>query len=136
MHLVALMVLFDADGLLLLQHRTDDAPFFPGYWGLFGGALEAEETPLQAVTRESWEELCYRPQQPSFILEQDFQVGELACRKYLYAELYTGDRADLQLREGQGWGWFNEAQISQLLMTDHDRTALAALRDQMLRTNP
>jgi 8-oxo-dGTP pyrophosphatase MutT (NUDIX family) len=53
---VALIVL--EDGRYLLQLR-DQKPgiFFPGHWGLFGGAVESGETPEQAVRREIKEEL-------------------------------------------------------------------------------
>ena len=30
-------------GRVLLQHRTNDAPAYPGYWGMFGGGGEAQD---------------------------------------------------------------------------------------------
>ena len=53
---VALVVL--EDGRYLLQLR-DDIPgiFFPGHWGLFGGAMEPGEPPEAALRRELREEL-------------------------------------------------------------------------------
>lgn len=53
---VALVVL--DDGRYLLQLR-DQKPgiFYPGHWGLFGGATEPGETPEVAVRRELQEEL-------------------------------------------------------------------------------
>lgn len=45
-------------GEYLLQRR-DDKPeiFYPGHWGLFGGALDPDETPVAALCRELAEEL-------------------------------------------------------------------------------
>lgn len=40
-----------------LQLRDQGAPTHPGCISFFGGGLEGEETPLQAVTRETKEEL-------------------------------------------------------------------------------
>ena len=53
---VALIVL--EDGRYLMQHR-DQKPgiFYPGHWGLFGGAIDADETPEIALRRELEEEL-------------------------------------------------------------------------------
>src|SRR4051812_3635422 len=46
------------DGRYLVQHR-DDKPeiWFPGHWGLFGGAVEPDESPEEALRRELSEEL-------------------------------------------------------------------------------
>jgi len=42
-----------------LQRRTTDAPTSPGKLSLFGGGLEGDETPEEALVREIAEELQY-----------------------------------------------------------------------------
>lgn len=128
-HRVALIVLYDDQRHVLLQHRSDDAPFFPGYWAFFGGGFEQGETSLDAVIRETGEELCYSLAAPQFVMEQPFSVNGLDCRMYLFVERYYGDKNKLQLCEGQGWGWFAAGETEQLLMTEHDRRALQAAWD-------
>ena len=44
-------VIFDGDGKVLLEHRSDN-----GFWGLPGGAVEVGESVEQAVKREVMEE--------------------------------------------------------------------------------
>ena len=61
---VAVLILYDGDGRILLQHRTEDAPTFPDCWAFFGGGLEEGETPEQAVEREIIEELAYKLRSP------------------------------------------------------------------------
>ncbi|MDP2708681.1 MAG: NUDIX domain-containing protein [bacterium] len=56
---VALIILFDQDKKILLQHRAEDAKRLPGYWGFFGGGIDQGETPEQAVRRETMEVLKY-----------------------------------------------------------------------------
>ncbi len=129
MHRVALIALYDDQHNVLLQHRTDDAPFFPGYWAFFGGGCEKDETPLDAVIRETAEELCYRLRSPQLVLKQPFSANGLDCRMYLYIERYYGDKNELQLCEGQGWGWFGSEETAKLLMTEHDRKALQVARE-------
>jgi len=50
------------DGRYLLQLR-DQKPniWYPGHWGLFGGAVDAGETPEEALCRELTEEIDYTP---------------------------------------------------------------------------
>ena len=46
------------DSHFLLQHRDRDPTiFYPDHWGLFGGSIDAGETPEQGLLRELEEEL-------------------------------------------------------------------------------
>lgn len=58
----AAAIIFTADGRYLMQLR-DDKPGLraPGHWGLFGGGVEAGETPREALVRELEEELEFTP---------------------------------------------------------------------------
>ena len=49
---VALALLVDRTGALLMQHRDGNATVSPHQWGLPGGRVEPGETPLTAVRRE------------------------------------------------------------------------------------
>lgn len=61
---VALAVL-ERDGAWLLQLRDDlESILYPGHWGLFGGHLDADETPSEAVHRELLEEINWKPAFP------------------------------------------------------------------------
>ncbi len=52
----AVVVLVLPSGEVVLQRRTDDAPYAPGMLGMFGGAVEDGESPDEAVRREIREE--------------------------------------------------------------------------------
>lgn len=58
----ASLMLLDEHGRYLMQLR-DDIPgiLYPGHWGLFGGAIEAGETPEAAMRRELQEEIGLVP---------------------------------------------------------------------------
>ena len=59
------LAMLHREGRWLLQLRDDvDTIIYPGHWGLFGGHLEAGETPMEAVMRELNEEICWTPQSP------------------------------------------------------------------------
>ncbi|WP_235736143.1 NUDIX domain-containing protein [Nocardioides alcanivorans] len=53
---VALYLLVDRHGRVLLQERDSEAPRYADQWSVPGGGIEAGESPLQAVHRELTEE--------------------------------------------------------------------------------
>jgi 8-oxo-dGTP diphosphatase len=53
---VALVLLVDPSGAVLLQHRDEDVAASPNQWSLPGGRVEPGETPEQAARRELLEE--------------------------------------------------------------------------------
>ncbi|MET8834944.1 NUDIX domain-containing protein [Micromonospora sp. NPDC004540] len=53
---IALVLLVDPSGAILLQHRDEHAPVSPNQWGLPGGHIEPGETPEEAARRELLEE--------------------------------------------------------------------------------
>ncbi|MCA2218419.1 NUDIX domain-containing protein [Jidongwangia harbinensis] len=53
---VALVLLVDSSGAVLLQHRDDRTSVSPNQWSLPGGHVEPGETPEQAAHRELLEE--------------------------------------------------------------------------------
>lgn len=53
---IALVLLVDPSGAVLLQHRDEHAAASPNKWSLPGGHLEPGETPQEAARRELLEE--------------------------------------------------------------------------------
>ncbi len=131
---VALILLYDKAGRVLLQHRTEDAPVLPGYWAFFGGRLKSTETALEAMHREAGEELDYTPRFPRLLLEHKFREGGSHGCLYVFCEFYGGIPSALKLREGQGWGWFNAQETLSLKMAQRDRAILTVLWEEIQGT--
>jgi len=121
---VTAIVLYDSQQRILLQHRTEDAPFYPGYWAFFGGRLEPGETAEQAIRRETIEELNYHLESPVLLKDYIFQRYDIRFKLYVFIEHYAKDKSELTLGEGQGWGWFSASDLVNLKTVPHDRNII------------
>lgn len=69
---VAAIIVID-DGRYLVQLRDDKAGiFYPNHYGLFGGAVEPGEDPVDALRRELHEELDLKPTSIRYFTRLDF----------------------------------------------------------------
>ncbi len=124
--LAAVIVLYDDNGRALLQQRTDDAKKLPGYWAFFGGGIEKEESPKDAVVRESYEELRVSLVSPKLVLEREFNIKDE--QGYMYVFVHPIENKNLiELHEGQGLGWFFFHEVKYLTMIEHDKEILEYL---------
>jgi 8-oxo-dGTP diphosphatase len=125
---VALLILVRDDGCLLLQHRTEDAPLWPGYWGLFGGGIDGNETPKQAIEREIFEELHYPLPEIRLFLVMDIDRQDYAGTRYIFLASYD-NKTKLEMGEGQGMGWFNIDEALSLKLNEYNRRTIELYRD-------
>jgi release factor glutamine methyltransferase len=103
---------------LLLQKRSPYAERSPGRWGFFGGGIEREETPLQAVIRECKEELQYHLENPKLVLQRILDNKDMM---YVFTEQYDGkQRLLIEDHEEMGWFSVNEAQLLDMPQSHKD----------------
>ena len=126
---VAIIILYDQDKKILLQHRAEDAERLPGYWAFFGGGIEAGETPEQAVKREALEELNYALDKPRLIMKQDFLSKDETNEKHVFVEEFDPSKK-ITIGEGQNFGWFHLSEINGLKIIDHDIEVLKYIKDK------
>lgn len=117
----------DAKKALLLPVNSKKELFIQdrrGYkkpdWGFFGGGIEAGESPLEAVIRESSEELCLKLTEKDLI---DLGVSEAQWDQWYivrYLFLYQTDQEKFDVREGCGGIWLSFDKVREL-MDDKDR---------------
>ena len=121
--------------VVLLHKRTQDAPTYPGYWGLFGGGLDGQDhgNALEAVKRELAEELEGGDQAAEYVTElcrvPIAREGQTFAIQYYRAPL-NADMDKLRLKrtnnkvEGEGIAWFTAEEIHHLWLRSEDRIAL------------
>lgn len=97
-------------GRMLVQDRRGHRP---PPWGFFGGGIEAGETSLQAVLRETWEELGLRlrPDDIQFGTEISGQLRDFQFGLHLYTWAYSGDLSEMVLGEGAGMEWVTPTEM-------------------------
>ncbi len=116
---------------VLLQHRSDDAPTFPGHFSPFGGALDPGESPEEAAKREAFEELGIWFADFRYVDYFDtVEGGVLKKRAHLFVGPVDSDEEQLllSLREGKGLGFFTFQETAGVRIAREDRALLAIAR--------
>lgn len=107
------------DGRYLLQLR-DQKPniWYPGHWGLFGGAVDAGETPEEALRRELAEEIGYTPMTftrfTNFTFDFEFLGQRTYYRTFYEVVLPAGRFPGLILGEGREIRAFSSEEVLSL----------------------
>ena len=93
------LAMLEQKGEWLLQLR-DDSPdiLYPGNWGLFGGHLENNETAIDAIYRELFEEINWTP---TTKLQSWFQHNNGQRTVHLFRGKLDVPLRALRLQEGQ-----------------------------------
>lgn len=106
---VAIAILYQKNKFLMQLRDNIPGILYPGYWGLFGGHIEADETPDIAVKREILEEIGYNL--PSFV-EFGCYFNERVVRHVFHAPLLV-ELNELVLNEGWDMGLLTLENINQ-----------------------
>jgi len=130
-----------AHGVLLLGDRyilqlRDNKPNIaaPGQWSLFGGIKEANETPLEAMSREVYEELLIRPAEFRYLWFTDyFAIFEAeVIRTYFFVSDVTSVWSNHHLQEGQEAKDFRFEEMDSLEIPQVMRQTIVRLHRQKI----
>jgi 8-oxo-dGTP diphosphatase len=126
---VALFVLRDKEGRVVLQHRDENAPTKPNQWALFGGEIEKEETPEEAVRREAEEELHIKLKGLRFFKRYEFKETYGARERFVFVAGLDKSIEELkkQQMEGDDMGLFSFKDIGELNISENDMRILKGL---------
>jgi 8-oxo-dGTP pyrophosphatase MutT (NUDIX family) len=104
------------DGRYLMQLRNQKPGiFYPGHWGLFGGAVDPGETADAALSRELREELAIEIARAEYFTEFSFDFGFCGhgrvWRRYYKIEIATSSVDGMVLGEGSELRTFHADEI-------------------------
>jgi 8-oxo-dGTP pyrophosphatase MutT (NUDIX family) len=125
----AAIILVDGAGYLMQLRDARPDIWYPGHWGLFGGALDPGEDPETALARELREELELDMPEATYFAGFDFDLGGLAlprcCRRYYLVRIDGATLGRLVLHEGAAMRVFTGEEIlSERRVSPYDHFAL------------
>jgi 8-oxo-dGTP pyrophosphatase MutT (NUDIX family) len=106
-----------------------------GQWSLFGGEIQNNQSPLQTIKREIFEELLIKPKKFKFLWYIDFYSLYLKSkvRIWFFVSDVTNFWSQHELREGQMAKSFGFKQLSQLNMPEVMHEALERFHQQGIK---
>jgi 8-oxo-dGTP pyrophosphatase MutT (NUDIX family) len=111
----AAIIVVDHERYLLQQRSMKSGIYFPGYWGLFGGAAEVGETFEDALKREIAEELAYAVDSVSYFTDMTFDFSYMGCgritRRFYVIEMTRQDFLACRLGEGSNLDTFSPGEM-------------------------
>ncbi len=115
---VAVVLLVDARGWLLMNLRGQDAPVEPGKWSFPGGGVEPGEPPERAAHRELLEETGLRIAGPLTLFLEGLRPSarrtELLTEWHIYYTRTIARQEDIILGEGDAMVFTDPARIPTL----------------------
>jgi 8-oxo-dGTP pyrophosphatase MutT (NUDIX family) len=108
---IAVCIIKNSKGELLLQKKTMDYQICPGGWCLFGGEIESEDLNKE-IKRELQEELGIKLK-PKFIFKKELSFNNINEIAYVFlAEI--NNISKISLKEGAGFALFEKKELKNL----------------------
>lgn len=123
---VASIIKFKDKYLFQLRDKKNNI-FFPNMWGLFGGAVEVNESYLDGLKREVSEELNINitNKEIKFVTNISFEIKKKCIERYIFVfKLNNEEFKKLKISEGQKIGLFNKNEIKKIQVVPYDSLAI------------
>lgn len=108
-------ILYNQNNQVLLQQRDNKPDLaFAGYWTLFGGAIEDQETPDMAMKRELIEEIDLEPTLTHWKMYERKHTSTITIVQHIYIGRIDQKLDNIALYEGQAHNFFHYNQLKSL----------------------
>lgn len=130
---VSILVPYNSNKEILLQHRTKDAPHFPDFWGFFGGDIDGDETPEKTGIREAKEELgIYIKELKLFKrYEIEEEQGTYERNVFLIPISLSVEQLRSQQKEGAGLAFYQIEKTVELKFNPKNRVILKNISEYL-----
>lgn len=125
---VAVVIFYDENKKILLQDRSGISKHGEE-WGFFGGGIEKDETPEEAVVREIKEELDYELDDCSFLKKVHYLTSEFNITLYVFIAPLQDKLKEFNQKEGKGMKLYSLEQAKKLKMVPTDYPVFDALKE-------
>lgn len=131
---VSILVPYNSNKEILLQHRTKDAPHYPDYWGFFGGDIDGDETPEEALIREAKEELGLDIVEIKLFKRYEIEEEKGIYERfvYLFPTSMSVEQLRSQQKEGASLGFFVIEKTTELKFNPNNRIILKDIDNHFL----
>lgn len=106
----------------LLGKRSDTNATYPGVWDMFGGHVEPEEEPAEALKREFTEELGINP--TCFDLFDTIEYNDIRYGKALvyvyFITKWEGGKPSICNQEHSEIKWFSRSELEAIPLAAHE----------------
>lgn len=121
------VIILEKEGKFLLQLRDNNSKTMnPNKWGLFGGHIKKEETPIKAIIREIKEELDLELKKELIEKVKEFISEEHEA--FIFKTLLEKNLSEIKLNEGQDMRLFSLEEIYKL------KNAVPGLKELIKKT--
>ena len=115
---VCAFIIIDNNRFLLQFRDKQKGIFFPGHWGLFGGGIEDNELPEEALMREIKEEININIKELNYILTIGIGFSGRTLRnikRYYYeVRISSEEMSNIKLYEGESYKEFFKEDVLRL----------------------
>jgi len=108
------VIFVNSENKVLLQQRTEDAPYYPNYWSLPGGKVEGQETVEHALEREIREELGVELVNYALFQKSSQRESDSIVERYIFWSNFDQNIENLRLGESSALQYFSEDEIASL----------------------
>ena len=126
---VAVIIFYDKEGRILLQNRKGINKFGVEWdWGFFGGGIEENETPKQALVREIKEELDFDLKEFRYLGEYKGKASEdVALILHVFVSPLGENMKRFRQKEGIGMKMFPIQDAENLKIPEHAKVIIRDL---------
>jgi 8-oxo-dGTP diphosphatase len=125
---VSVIIFYDDKKRILLQDRRGISKF-GNEWGFFGGGIEENETPEQAVVREAKEELDFDLKEFRYIGKYEGKINENIFILHVFVSPLNDNLSKFRQKEGRGMKMFSLTEAEKLKISEHDKRVINDLKN-------
>lgn len=123
---VSVAIFYNKENKILLQNREGISKWGEE-WAFFGGGIEENETPEQALIREIEEELTYKVKEFSFFKKHIFETEEHHFELNIFL-IHFANTSQFEQKEGKEMALFSLEEAKNLKMMPQDNEVIKDLQ--------